>query len=61
MEVLDAQREVRKVYAGGAVGQFVSAVIWFASAAIATLSEPKLGFWTLAIGGTLIFPVTQSP
>jgi hypothetical protein len=59
VDVVDAQREVRTVYLGGSVGQFVSAVIWLASAAIATFSEPKLGFWALAIGGTLIFPMTQ--
>jgi hypothetical protein len=60
MEVADAQRESRTVFLGGSVGQFVSAGIWFASASIATVSEPKWGFWALAIGGAAIFPLTQT-
>jgi hypothetical protein len=60
MEVADAQREGRTVFLGGSVGQFVSAAIWLASASIATLSEPKWGFWALAIGGAAIFPLTQA-
>jgi hypothetical protein len=59
MLVSEAQFEVRSVYLGGFVGQFVSAVIWFASAAIATFVDPKTGFWSLAIGGAAIFPLTQ--
>jgi hypothetical protein len=60
MEIADAQREVRTVFLGGSVGQFVSAAIWLASAAVATFAEPKLGFWGLAIGGAAIFPLTQA-
>ncbi len=60
MEVADAQRESRTVFLGGSVGQFVSAAIWLASASIATVSEPKWGFWALAIGGVAIFPLTQA-
>jgi len=60
MLISDAQREVRTVYLGGFVGQLVSALIWFASAAIATFVDPKTGFWALAIGGAAIFPLTQA-
>ena len=60
MLVSDAQREVRTVYLGGFVGQLVSAMVWLASAAIATLVKPKVGFWALAIGGAAIFPLTQT-
>jgi hypothetical protein len=60
MLITDAQREVRTTYLGGFVGQLVSAAIWFASAAIATFVDPKTGFWTLAIGGAAIFPLTQA-
>lgn len=60
MLVSDAQQEVRNVCVGGFVGQLVSAAIWFASAAIATLVSAQAGFWTLALGGTAIFPLTQA-
>jgi len=60
MLIPDAQLEVRTVYLGGSVGQLVSALIWFTSAAIATFVDPKTGFWALAIGGAAIFPLTQA-
>jgi hypothetical protein len=60
MLISDAQFEVRTVYVGGFVGQLVAALIWFASAAIATFVDPKTGFWSLAIGGAAIFPLTQA-
>jgi hypothetical protein len=60
MLIADAQREVRTVYLGGFVGQLVSALVWFASAAVGTLADPAAGFWTLALGGAAIFPVTQA-
>ena len=59
MLISDAQRESRTVYLGGFVGSLVSALIWFASAAVATFVDPRTGFWTLAIGGAAIFPLTQ--
>jgi hypothetical protein len=40
MLISDAQPEVRTVYLGGFVGQLVSALIWFVSAAIATFVDP---------------------
>jgi hypothetical protein len=60
MLVSDAQCEVRTAYLGGFVGQLVSSLIWLTSAAIATFVDPKTGFWTLAIGGAAIFPLTQA-
>jgi hypothetical protein len=60
MLVHDAQAETRSVYLGGFVGQLVSALIWFISAAIGTFVEPRIGYWTLAIGGAAIFPLTQA-
>jgi hypothetical protein len=59
MLVSEAQSESRDVYIGGFVGQLVSAMIWFTSAAIATIVNPATGFWTLAIGGAAIFPLTK--
>jgi hypothetical protein len=58
--ISDAQSESRTVYLGGFVGQLVSAMIWFVSAAIATFVDPVTGFWALAIGGMAIFPLTQA-
>jgi len=60
VNITDAQREVRTVYMGGCVGQIVSGVRWLVSAAIAQWYEPKIGFWFLALGGALIFPMTQA-
>ena len=60
MHISEAQRDVRTAYLGGSVGQFVSALIWFASATIATVVDPKAGFWTLAIGGAAIYPLTKA-
>jgi hypothetical protein len=58
--ISEAQAEVRAAYLGGFVGQLVSSLIWFASAAVATFVDPKTGFWTLAIGGVAIFPLTKA-
>jgi len=60
MLISDAQRESRTVYLGGFVGQLVSSMVWFASAAIAAFVDPVTGFWALAIGGAAIFPLTQA-
>jgi hypothetical protein len=60
MLLADAQREGRDVYLGGFVGQLVSSLIWLISSAVATWVQPATGFWTLAIGGAAIFPLTQA-
>jgi len=60
MLLSEAQCEVRTAYLGGFVGQLVSAMIWFASAALATLVDAKTGFWALALGGVAIFPLTRA-
>jgi hypothetical protein len=59
MLVKDAQREVRTVYLGGAVGQSVSGVIWLASAACGAGLGPRQGILVLVVGGMFIFPLTQ--
>src|SRR5215467_7895811 len=58
MLVHDAQREVRTVFAGGFWGQLVSAIIWLASAALATWVSPKAGIWTAVTVGFFIYPLT---
>jgi hypothetical protein len=60
MLIADAQRDSRTVYLGGFVGQLVSSIVWFASAVVASLVDPVVGFWTLAVGGATIFPLTQA-
>ena len=59
MDIQDAQREVLTVYIGGFVGQLVSSLIWFASAALGTWSTPKASIATVVIGGFFIFPIVQ--
>lgn len=59
MTVEEAQLEVRSVYMGGLVGQLVSGGLWLLSAALSTWESPRSGIAVLALGGALIFPVTQ--
>lgn len=59
MHISDAQRDVRVTFLGGFPGQLVSALIWFASAVLATWISPRAGILTLVFGGMLIFPLTQ--
>jgi hypothetical protein len=59
MEIVNAQKDVRKTFMGGFAGQLVSAVLWCASAAACTLHSLRLGELILILGGFLIFPLTQ--
>lgn len=59
MQVRDAQRDVRTIFFGGAVGQAVSGAIWLASVALTTWVSPRAGILGLVLGGALIFPLTQ--
>lgn len=59
MQVSEAQEEVRAVYLNGAIGQFVSAAIWLASAALASAASVRTAILALVFGGMLIFPITQ--
>lgn len=59
MTILDAQRDVRRVFRNGSVGGYVSAALWFASAACATWAGPAPAIGVLVAGGILIFPVTR--
>lgn len=58
MEIHAAQRELRRVYRGGAVGQLVSGLLWLGSAALGTWGTPRQAILFLVIGGMFIFPVT---
>ena len=59
MDIRQAQRDVRTVYLGGFAGSLVSAALWLASAAIATLGATNLAILVLVVGGVAIFPLTQ--
>jgi hypothetical protein len=60
MKVQAAQREVRQVFLGGAMGQLVSALLWLASAVLATWGTPRQAIVVLIVGGFFIFPATQA-
>jgi hypothetical protein len=59
MNIGDAQRELRRRFAGGFYGQAVSALLWLASASLATWSTPGRAMALLVIGGFFIFPLTE--
>ncbi len=59
MTIENAQREMRFVYLGGAIGQAVSGVIWLISAALGTFVSRPAGMVSLFLGGCLIFLLTQ--
>jgi hypothetical protein len=59
MLVREAQEEVRTVFAGGAVGQAVSGLLWLISAALGTWASPRAAILTLVVGGVLIYPLTS--
>lgn len=58
MQIAEAQRDVRRLYAGGSIGQFVSGAVWLVSAGTGTFISPSAAIMTLLAGGVLIFPVT---
>jgi hypothetical protein len=58
MHIADAQRDVRTSYLGGFAGQFVSALIWGASAALGTWSTHRAAILSLVVGGMFIYPLT---
>ena len=58
MDVVEAQRDVRRVYVGGFFGQLVSGVVWLSAAGVATVASTTAAVVTLFAGGVLIFPVT---
>lgn len=59
MVVADAQREIRRGYLGGFMGQLVSGVLWTVSASLATWGSPRQAILVLVVGGVFIFPLTR--
>jgi hypothetical protein len=58
VSIAEAQRDVRRVYAGGFYGQLVSGAVWLVAAAAATWLSPLAAVGALFFGGVLIFPLT---
>lgn len=56
MDILEAQRDVRRVFRNGVVGSAISSVLWLSSAACATWVDTRTGILVLVVGGALIFP-----
>ena len=56
MKLEEAQHEFRSVFMGGAVGQFVTGLIWLLSAALAAWVGRDASIIALFVGGALIFP-----
>ena len=59
MRVVDAQREIRRAYMGGFMGQLVSGLLWLASAVVGTWGSPRSAIVLIVIGGVFIFPLTR--
>jgi hypothetical protein len=59
MTIQEAQREMRRVFVGGAVGQLVSGVLWLISAGLGTWVSVPAGYVSLFLMGMFIFPLTQ--
>ena len=59
MTIQEAQREFRSVFLGGAVGQFVTGIVWLLSAALSSWVGQGAGIIALFVGGAFIFPLTQ--
>lgn len=57
MEIIAAQRDLRRAYVGGGPGVFVSALVWFAAAAVERSQGVGTAFAILFFGGMLIFPL----
>lgn len=58
MDIAEAQRDVRIVYAGGFHGQLVSGSIWLLAAGASLAVSRPAGILVLLVGGASIFPIT---
>jgi hypothetical protein len=52
-----AQADMRRAFAGGAVGVFASACVWIASAIVSVAATPRLAVLSLLLGGMFIHPL----
>lgn len=59
MTIVDAQRDMRAAYYGGAPGLVASGVIWLLAGSLAAAINPKSGVIALCLGGAVIHPLAQ--
>ena len=59
MTVEEAQRNMRRGMLGGFMGQLVSAILWFASALLATWGSEHWAIALLVVAGFFIYPLTK--
>lgn len=59
MKISEAQQELRSVHLGAFSGFIVTGLIWLISAAVGTWRSAGLAIWTLILGGTFTFPLSQ--
>lgn len=59
MDIADAQRDVRSVYAGGFHGQLVSGALWLLAAGASVVISHAAGIVVLLLGGVTILPITM--
>lgn len=59
MDIKTAQQDVQTTFVRGSIGQMVSGAIWLISAILGTWVSVRSAILMLALGGTLIFPLTQ--
>jgi hypothetical protein len=57
MKFIEAQKDMRNSYFGGAPGAFASGVVWLTAGIIALLSTKQISVMVFFFGGTLIHPV----
>jgi len=55
--IANAQADLRKGYADGALGVLASGTVWMAAALVAFLVSSQTAIWTLFFGGMLIHPL----
>lgn len=60
ISIAEAQKDVRRAFFGGFMGQLVSSLLWLVSAALATWSTPRLAITWLVVAGFFILPLTQA-
>jgi len=59
MDIADAQRDMRTVYAGGFHGQLVSGALWLLAAGASVAVSNAAGILVLLAGGVAILPITM--
>jgi hypothetical protein len=59
LTIADHQADMRRAYLWGATGIVTSGVVWLLAGLVAYLRDPQQAVWTLFIGASFIFPVSN--